>query len=100
MPSFSTEVPHGLGQEETTFRLKTFLERVRERYKDQVSNLKGEWINNQLAFSFTTYGFAIQGTLLVESDLVKLNGSLPLAAAVFRGKIEESIRSEIEKVVT
>jgi hypothetical protein len=36
----------------------------------------------------------------VESDLVKLNGSLPLAAAVFRGKIEESIRSEIEKVVT
>ena len=100
MPSFGTEVPHRLGQEETTNRLKVFLERVRQRYKDQVSNLQGEWINNQLAFSFTTYGFAIQGTLWVESDLVKLKGNLPLAAVAFRGKIEQSIRSEIEKVVT
>jgi hypothetical protein len=100
MPSFNTEVPHALTQEQASERLRGLLEKVRQRYQDQVSNMKEEWQDNVLNFSFTTYGFSIGGALTVEPSVVKLNGNLPFAAVPFRGKIEQSIRSEIEKVLS
>jgi hypothetical protein len=100
MPSFSTEVPHTLGQEQATERLKHFVEKVRERYQDQVKDLDGEWTENTLNVAFKTYGFAIKATLDVHEDAVKLNGELPIAAVVFRGKIEQSIAGELKRVLT
>jgi hypothetical protein len=100
MPKFSTEVPHQLGTEEATERLKSFLEQVRERYQDQVKNLSGDWDNNVLTFSLTTYGFKIDGTLTVEEQLARLSGNLPVAASFFRGKIEESIAGELQRALT
>ena len=97
MSSFRTEVPHQLGKEQATERLKTFLERVAERYKDQVSHLDGTWDDHKMDFSLTTYGFNIKGTLTVEDTRVLLEGTLPFAALAFRGKIETSIASELER---
>ncbi len=100
MPNFSTEVPHELGQEQASVRLRGLLEKVRQRYQDQVGALQEEWQDNVLNFSFKTYGFLISGALTVEPDLVKLDGTLPFAAVAFRGKIEQSIRNELEKVLS
>ena len=97
MPGFNTEVKHQLGKEEATRRLKGFLEQVRQRYKDQVSELEGTWNDNVLDFLLKTYGFNITGILTVEDDVVRLNGQLPFAAMAFRGKIEQSISSELER---
>ncbi len=100
MPKFNTEVPHELGAQEATERLKSFLEQVQERYQDQVSNLSGDWNENVLTFSLTTYGFTIDGTLTVEEQLARLTGNLPMAASFFRGKIEESIAGELQRALT
>lgn len=100
MPSFSTEVDHSLGKEEATRRLKDFVEMVSEHYKDQVSHMEGQWNDNMLQFALTTYGFHISGTLAVEDDKVWLDGSLPFPALVFRGKIEQSIASEIRRALS
>jgi hypothetical protein len=97
MSSFSTEVPHQLGKQAATERLKTFIEKVSERYKDQVSHMEGSWNDNTLGFSLTTYGFNISGTLTVEDNLARLEGKLPLAALAFRGKIEQTIASELAR---
>ena len=99
MPSFNTEVPHQLGQETATERLKGFVDRVSERFKDQVSSVDGNWEANSLSFSLTTFGFTIDGKMDVEDDKVLLNGNLPFAAVAFRGKIEQSIASELEKAL-
>jgi len=99
MPAFSTEVPHPLSQDEATERLKEFLERVAERYKDQVSQLSGEWQENVLNFNLTTYGFTVSGTLTVEEKVARLQGQLPFAAVPFRGKIEHGIAQELEKAL-
>ena len=99
MPGFGSEVGHQLGQDAAIERLKTFLDRVRERYKDQVSKLDGEWNANVLNFSLTTYGFTLDGVLTVEESLVTLAGTLPFAAIAFRGKIESSITAELEKAL-
>jgi hypothetical protein len=97
MPSFRTEVPHQLGQDTATERLKEFLEKIRERYQDQVSQLAGEWQGSVLTFSLTTYGITVKGTLTVEDQRARLEGTLPLAAMPFRGKIQDSIASELER---
>jgi hypothetical protein len=98
MPSFRTEVPHELGRQVATERLKSFLEGVKERYRDQVSELDGDWNDNVLTFSLTTYGFTIDGKLTVEDQLASLAGRLPLGVAMFRGKIERSLAGELERV--
>lgn len=97
MTSFNTEVPHQLGKPEATARLKGMLSDVRDKYKDQVTDLQEEWQGDMLVYSFKTYGFAIKGDLKVTEDVILMNGSLPIAALAFRGKIEQSIRSELEK---
>jgi hypothetical protein len=99
MPGFDITAPHALGQEPALERLKGFMAKIAERYPNQVSNLKEDWNGNVLSFSFTTYGFPIKGTASVEPEQVRLKGDLPLAAMMFKGKIEQSIRDEVAKVL-
>ena len=100
MPAFNAEVPHQLGQEEAVSRLKGFVERVQEHYKDQVSEMSGEWTDNTLDFALKTYGFKISGKLQVEEDRARLDGQLPFAAVAFKGKIQQSIAKELERALS
>ncbi|QDU93000.1 polyhydroxyalkanoic acid system family protein [Lignipirellula cremea] len=97
MPNMNIVVPNPLGKEAAKTKLKNFLETVRSKYKDQVSNLEETWVDDTLNYSFKTYGFAIKGQLIVEESQVVVNGALPMAAFAFRGKIEQSIKTELEK---
>ncbi len=99
MPGFRTEVPHPLSKDDATEKLKVFLDQVRERYKDQVSAIEGDWADNKLDFSLTTFGFTIKGLLTVEDKNAVLEGQLPFAALAFKGKIEQGIKSELEKAL-
>jgi hypothetical protein len=100
MPSLKISVPHNLGQEEATMRLKGFLTKVRERYQNQVSDLEETWTDNRLDFAFKTYGFHIKGRIVVEPAEVQFEGQLPFAAMMFKGKIEQTLRDEITRVLT
>ncbi len=99
MPQFSYEVPHSLDRDEAITRLKDFTAKVEKAYKDQVSDMAGEWNDNQLTFSFSSFGFAISGELTVEDSKAVVQGKLPFAAAMFRGKIESSIAAELGKAL-
>lgn len=99
MPGFSTEVPHHLGREAAVAKLKDFAEHIRERYKDQVSSMTGQWRDNVLDFALTTYGFTINGLLTVEEQVARIEAQLPFAALAFRGKIEHSFASELKKAL-
>jgi hypothetical protein len=99
MPSIAMTIPHALGQEQAIERLQRFLARVKEKYQDKVSNLSEEWVGNQLNYSFSTFGFNIKGEMTVGPDDVKVNGGLPFAAVMFKGQIEQTIRSELERLL-
>jgi hypothetical protein len=99
MPSLTISMPHSLSPEEATARLQTFFGKLKEKYKDQMSNLEEQWNGNKLDHSFSTFGFSIKGDLTVEPNEVKVNGSLPFAAMMFKGKIEQSVRDELGKVL-
>jgi putative polyhydroxyalkanoate system protein len=99
MPSLTIKVPHSLGTEEATTRLKSFFEKLKEQHQDKMSNLEEQWDGNRLAYAFSTFGFNIKGDLNVEPEEVSVNGNLPFAAMMFKGKIEQSVREELEKVL-
>ena len=100
MPAFNTEVAHQLGRHEATERLRSLLDQVREHYRDFVTEVQGDWTNNVLTFSLKTYGFLIDGTLIVDDQSARLAGNLPFAALPFRGKIEQSIADQLRRELT
>ncbi len=99
MPKFSANVPHTLGKEKAKARLEGLLSKVSSVYGDQVSSLEQSWNDATLTFAITTYGFKIEGDLEVREEDVQLDGKLPFAAAMFKGKIEQSLKGELEKAL-
>ena len=99
MAGFNVSVPHALGREDALARVQRFLDDVRANYAEQIRNVHGEWSDNRLDFAFTAAGLAVRGMLVVEEAAVQVAGPLPLAALFFRGKIEQTIRQELEKLL-
>ena len=99
MPGFSVVVPHALGQDAAKVRLESFLDAVTEKYKDQISEIDGSWNENVLSFAFTTFGIKINGQITVEEDKVTVDGELPFAAMMFKGKISSGIQEALEKTL-
>jgi hypothetical protein len=97
MPSLQLTFPHQLGQEEAVARLKNLLSRVQEKYQAQVADLQQTWNGNTLTFGFSTYGFKVGGDVIVEPSEVRLEGQIPIAAMMFKGKIESAIRDQLAK---
>ena len=100
MPRLALETPHTIGQEEAARRLKKKVAAVRAIHGDRVNNLHEEWQDHTLSFAFQTMGMSVSGTVAVESDRVKLDASLPFAAIMFKGMIEQQIRKEMDGLLS
>ena len=100
MPSYSVSVQHELGQAAARQRVEAFLETVLRDYAQSISNVDGQWTENRLAFRFVTSGLNISGMLVVEDTVVAVSGPLPLAAVLFRGRIEQQIRDELGRMLS
>jgi hypothetical protein len=99
MPKFSVTVPHQISQQEATERLNRFVDILREKFKDSVSDLDQSWESNALAFRFKTYGVPLAGKITVASDRLVVDGDLPFTAMMFKGKIESAIREQLERLM-
>jgi hypothetical protein len=99
MPKISVTAPHQLGSQQAAERLKGFLARLKEKHQDQVGDLKEEWSENALKFSFKSFGFQFQGIGTVDESDVKLDLDIPFAAMMFKGKIEGEVRDALNKVL-
>jgi putative polyhydroxyalkanoate system protein len=99
MPKFGVRVPHSLTQTEARSRLERFAELLQQKYQDKVSDLDQSWEGDTLKFRFKSYGIQLQGGIAVNDKELDLNGELPFAAMMFKGKIESEIREQLEKIV-
>jgi hypothetical protein len=97
MPRFTTQVEHPLDQQTAVDRLKGLLGGLQSKYKDVASDVQGTWTSNVLEFSLKVMGFSITGKVTVLDRLATVEGNIPLAAVMFRGRIEESIKHEMQK---
>ena len=99
MPTISLSVAHALGQETAAERIKTVLVGLSRQYAEQVTDVEQEWQQHTLQFRFRSLGFKISGTLQSHAERVECSCNLPLAAMIMRGKIESTLREELEKVL-
>jgi putative polyhydroxyalkanoate system protein len=99
MPKFNVQVPHSLTREEARTRLERFADNLQRKFQTQVSDLHQSWEDDTLRFRFKTYGIPLSGGIAVGDAALDVDGDLPFSAMMFRGKIESSIREELEKLV-
>ena len=100
MPTISLSVPHQLGQVAAAERIKDALERVSRQYAEHVTDVEQEWQHHTLRFRFRALGFKIAGTLALHAERVECSCQMPLAAMIMRGKIETTVREELEKLLS
>jgi hypothetical protein len=99
MPRLTVEVPHALGLEEATQRLKTRFAAARAEHQDRVSNFREEWSDHTFSFAFQAMGMGVSGAVAVAAEKVKLHVDLPLAATFFKGAIEDRLRREVGELL-
>jgi len=99
MPKLFITVPHSLGQDDATERLREQFISAKDAYGEHVSNLKAQWDANVLNFRFTTFGATVKGSVTAEPSEVKVHANLPLMAAMFKGTIEQQIRDRLTKLL-
>ncbi len=97
MPTSKVSVAHTIGQQEAMTRLQGFAAGLRERYKDMIKDLEEKVEGNKGIFSFKTMGMKVAGTLLVEDQNVTVTMDLPLAAMLFKGRIEGEVREQLTR---
>ena len=93
------KIDHNLATEKALACSKTLLEKLREEQSDKISNVVQLWNGNVSNFSFRVSGFKIEGTLTVTEKNIIINGKLPLAAMLFKGIIEETIKKHADKMI-
>lgn len=100
MSKLEMNIPHQLDQTEAQNRIQSLLQKVQLQFGNQVQDLKQDWNGNTGEFSFTVMSMPISGTLTVNANNVALDSKLPMAAAMFQGKIKSVIMEEAKKVLS
>lgn len=99
MPAFGVTLPHPLGKDAARERLAHFVTTMTEQHREQVRDMEQRWEGDHLHFSFSTSGVSISGRIIVEEMHARVEGKLPFAAVLFRGRIEQEIRDRLERLL-
>ena len=99
MPKFNVTVPHTLSKEDAAAKIRLLLEGVSAKYADKIKDLEQTFENDRLEFSFKTLGLKVTGEGTVDDKEVNIKGDLPIAAMIFKGQIESSIREQLERLL-
>lgn len=99
MPRLTMQAPHALGREEALRRMKEKFDALRDAHGSEVSELREQWNENTFRFGFRTFGMEVTGTVAVEDAAVEVAADLPLAAMLFKGRIEDQIRAELDQLL-
>ena len=92
-------IPHALTPAEAKARIEARLRQMESSYGAQASDVDHQWIDNMLHFSFKAKGMKAKGTVEITDRDVIVDGSLPLLAKPFEGKIRHAIEREAESLL-
>jgi hypothetical protein len=87
-------IPHRLGRAEAVRRLKAGMSEVRGSYGHLMSMDQETWSGDHLAFRFSAFGQACDGTIDVADDHVEVRLMLPWLLAMIAHTIQPLIRRE------
>jgi hypothetical protein len=99
MPKVNLSVPHDLGQEEATARIKNLLTEVREKYGSQVSDIHEDWNGNTCDLGWKSMGMGMSAKIQVNAADVTVDGTMPMAFMAFKGKMESLVRDRVTQAL-
>ena len=99
MPRIHMTLPHALSAAEALARMRQFVTRLAVQYARHISHAEQRWDGNVGRFKLHLMGFAVAAVVTVGETDVRMEGTMSWAAALFRGRIEETIRREIAAVL-
>jgi len=99
MPKLNITIPHQLTQDEALKRIQSLFGKIKNEFADKISNHQEEWKKYTGTFSFSVMGFSVSGTTRVNPSEVELSAKLPLAATLFKGKIESTIQERAKTLL-
>jgi hypothetical protein len=101
MPLVKITVPHQLGQEKATERLKQKHAEIKQQHTYTVTDLTETWIDpHSMEFAFKVYGFSLTGSVRSFIDSVMISVDLPVAAILMKHTIESQIKKELVQVLS
>ena len=101
MPLLSVSMPHTLGKDEATRRLKLKHAEVKEKHTYTVTDLTETWNDPySMDFAFKVYGFSLTGSVSATDDAVGIDVDLPTIAVMMKGTIESEIKKELAQILT
>src|SRR5688572_10177248 len=99
MPSIKLSLPHKLGADEAKKRITNLINETKEKFGNQVCNVRESWNGNRGDFGFKAMGFDVTGNLLVHPATVDVEINLPFAALPFKGKIERDLSTRAKALL-
>lgn len=96
---FIVSIPHKLGKEEATRRLKAGLGSVRSEYGKILQITEEIWSGDRLAFQLIALKQQVSGAIEVAEDHVKLEVMLPWLLAGLAHGIQATIRSRATRML-
>ncbi len=100
MPKFNVTVPHFLSKEDAKAKIRLLLDSLSAKFADKIKDLEQTFEDDRLEFSFKTLGMKVTGEGTVDDKQVEIKGDLPLAAMMFKGQIESSIKDQLTKLLS
>jgi len=88
------QIPHRLGREEATRRIKSGFTTARSNYSSLLTFHEESWSGDRLAFKVSALGQTASGLLDVADDHVRLEVHLPWLLAKIAEKFTPLIRKE------
>ncbi len=93
-PPLIVSIPHRLGRDEATRRLKSGLETTRTKLGQIFAIEEETWTDNRLQFRVRALGQAASGTVDVAEDHARLEVMLPWPLAQIADKIQRAVQSQ------
>jgi hypothetical protein len=102
MPTLSLCVPHRLSQTEAFQRIRSRVDLLVAEYQSYIARRQIEWRpeSHEVRFSGSAAGLELSGLLTVRPAEVELHLKLPLAAWLFKSKVEQVIRQHLEAALS
>ena len=99
MPKLNITIPHSLTQAEAAHRIHGLLGDLKAEHADKIKDLQEEWNGHMGKFDCSIMGLRVSGILAINPAQVTITGSLPLAAMLFKGKLESMITEHAAKLL-
>ena len=99
MAKFMTAVEHQLDSATAQSRLQDFITQMTIKQNDSIDSMEGTWNGNNLTFELTVMGMKVSGTLTVSDDVIEIQGTMPFALSLMRGRMEKTMEQELRNLL-